>query len=160
MKTKLYSVIAFKPSSDSYSMGCHMQSYGENLTIFMNVSRETALQKIAELGSLKLDHSEEGYSFGIINGGYLFGDLINYRKYPELSLIPTDDEEEEYNKLEDEALEILNEAKSFYDKCVREREEQEKLAREKAEKQRRIAYEESRRNEYLRLKAEFENKKC
>lgn len=60
---KTYFLIANKPDSADYCMGCLMESYPSDYIEEHNLTEEALIERIAELDSKPLGYGEDGYSF-------------------------------------------------------------------------------------------------
>lgn len=58
---KTYLLIANKPDSADYCMGCQMESYSGDYIIEHNLTEEALIERIAELESKPLGRGESGY---------------------------------------------------------------------------------------------------
>lgn len=171
-----YTLIAYKPNSSVYYRGNWEASWNSNCIVRANLTWEKLKREWAEIKSITLDTSEEGYSISVflnIDGRseQLLGwtNDIDFQCYGD----ELDDDirySDEYIKAAElvEIQDVMDKAKA----TIKEKEEIEKKqmeARIKAAEQDRIrhmknrhmknkAYEDEERRRYEQLKAKFENK--
>ncbi|MEX3984114.1 hypothetical protein AB4Y45_34740 [Paraburkholderia sp. EG287A] len=73
-----YTLIAHKPESSDYCMGCLMSSYSGDMEIAYGSSLDelAALATRCSLANLKLDRGEEGYELTLLIDGFPMLDLL------------------------------------------------------------------------------------
>lgn len=140
-----YTLIAYKPSSEDYCMGCCMAHYYADFIHECDLSEADVIKRIAELKSCELGCNEVGYEKII---------LIEQPPVPA-------DEDEEWKLIqtrESKQNAIFGEASALALTLVQERKEQEK----RKEEERRLKEQQEReardRKAYEELKAKFETK--
>lgn len=69
-----FTLVAYKPNSNDYCMGCHVESYSSDLAIESGLSKEELIERIALLKARILGPNEEGYEMHIFAGGVPLAD--------------------------------------------------------------------------------------
>lgn len=147
MSKNIYTLIAYKPNSDSYCRGCLMASYSSNFSLAYNLNRDSLIESLTLLlvYNKNLEVNEDRYNFIILDDNRKLYDTIQ-------NCTDASDEDRDVIK------EVLNQADRIASSMVLA-EKIEKAQREEREKQRAAKQaEESRRILYEQLKAEFDYK--
>ena len=149
----MYTILAYKPDSSDYCMGCHVASYSSGFEYYYTEDRGEAVKFIAGklVNNKHMDNNEDGYEITILmNGAEPSQD--------------TWDELHEGKEWSDHchAEAMMEEAKALAEKEIadaKKREEEAKAQREEAAKvQAAIDKENKERATYERLKAKYEEK--
>lgn len=170
----LYTLIMHKSDSYDYCRGCLMDSYTSDFEFSNYLTRDTLIERLAELAykNLNLRINESGYKFIVLKDGVvLYNDIDEMRcNTPDyvdrVYGIYNENDPQFYDKLEEaermseiakvEIGKIMSEAKTF----AQNRIDQEKLAKQQAEiKQKELdqkRHEENQRAHYEQLKKKFE----
>ncbi len=153
-----YTLIAHKPESDDYCMGCHMESYYSDFKIHTQLTRYELIQKWANFAATELDKNEAGYDITVLTSieGFTFALYSDDNLYEGSVKIPDYIiDSAEYEKLEEEFEEIRLEVGDLRAKIVEER----KAQKEKEEAESKTKEAENARlwklEQLAKLKAEF-----
>ena len=136
----MYTVIAYKPDSNDYCMGCHMASYSSDMQWLSSENEEEVAQFIAEF--IKKNHfsecGEDNYEFT-----YLYNGLEN--PYDEDSdSCPFDD--------------ILKDAELLAKDKIKQQEEKDREYKILQEKQKQEEIRQREYQKYLKLQEKFKTK--
>jgi hypothetical protein len=157
-----YTLIAYKPDSSDYCMGCHMGSYSSDLEMKNRLEEDELLEMWSNLKSKYtfMGPNEAGYEFVLMKGKYIIFDEIGGMADHYYEYLDDFEEDEGANEAYEADQKWFKEFSAKLETATQEKIAAEKQRRSDKEQAKRAEKEEKekqrRKVEFEKLKEEFE----
>jgi len=165
MKDK-FILIAYKPNSSDYCMGCHMASYGSDFIFEEYQDVESLAQKLADIDEWYLEDGEDGFEppYIIYNGETIIKlgcfqfyepeDMSDWPKY-EIALKVYDEKKGLYDSIMKRKAEIIEERKLLREENAKKKKEQDEKDEIAKKEQNKIKKEKKEREKLKKLAEKY-----